>query len=251
MWNRADRVRRSPRAVPPTRRPSWRTGRSGQATNRTRSGRSGSQRRTSASCRRGRRTRPAGGSNRRYRNPATAGEVSGDCCSRTATRTTRDASRVERILRRAERRVLGGRTHRELVEVGLADHDRTRPPLAARPWRRRAVPILEDFRRARCGDARGAHVVLDRDRHTGERAGILSEATAASIAAAASRAASAVTRLKALISPSRASIRARCSSITSTAERSPDERRRRDQERSRLLPQDRRDTELTVLRGSL
>ena len=33
------------------------------------------------------------------------GEVSGDCRSRTATRTTRDASRVERILRR-ERRVL-------------------------------------------------------------------------------------------------------------------------------------------------
>ena len=76
--------------------------------------------------------------------------------------------------RGAERRVLGGRAHRELVEVRLADGDRAG---VAQAGDHRGVvgraPALEDLRRARGGDALRAEVVLQRDRHPGQRARVL------------------------------------------------------------------------------
>ena len=79
-------------------------------------------------------------------------------------------------------------------------------------------PVLEDLRRARRRDAPGAHVVLERDRHAGERARVVSDGDQlVDLGRACSRASSASTRLKAWISPSRASIAARCCSRTSIA----------------------------------
>ena len=69
-------------------------------------------------------------------------------------------------------------------------------------------PALEDLRRAGRGDAPGAEVVLEGDRHAGQRARVVARRRpCASTASAAARASSASTRLKAWISPSRASMR--------------------------------------------
>ncbi len=70
----------------------------------------------------------------------------------------------------SERRILRARPHGEFVEVGLADHDGA--GLAELRDDRRVVrgtPSVEDLRRARRRDAARAHVVLERDRHPGER----------------------------------------------------------------------------------
>ena len=78
---------------------------------------------------------------------------------------------VPRILRRPERGILGGRAHRELVEVGLAD-DRRRPPVRAACT---TVALYggtkpcENFRRSGRRHARGAEVVFERDRHAVQR----------------------------------------------------------------------------------
>ncbi len=92
-----------------------------------------------------------------------------------ATRPTRHAGRVVRVAGRSERRVLGARPHRELVEVGLADQHRAGRP---QPLHHGAVvrrtPTVEDLRRARRDDAPRAHVVLQRYRHAGEWSGIAS-----------------------------------------------------------------------------
>ena len=71
-----------------------------------------------------------------------------------------------------ERRVLGGAAHGELVEVGLADHDRSgcHEPLDDGGVVGRA-PAVEDPRRAGGRHAPGAHIVLERYRHPGERPG--------------------------------------------------------------------------------
>src|SRR5438105_4659860 len=47
----------------------------------------------------------------------------GDRRARAARRPAGDATSIPRVPRRAERRVLGGRSHRELVAVELADDD--------------------------------------------------------------------------------------------------------------------------------
>ena len=112
---------------------------------------------------------------------------------------------------------------------------RTRPGWSCRPSPRPAAarrvhdgrvvgraPALEDARRARGRDAPGAEVVLDRDGHAGERPGVADRRPRRrSTAAAAARAWSSVTTLNAWISGSRSAMRARCSSSTSTALRSP------------------------------
>ena len=89
-------------------------------------------------------------------------------------RTARHPRRVERVARRTERRVLGARSHGELVEVGLADDHR---PGVLQPRDDggvvRRLPSLEDPRRAGRRDPAGAHVVLERHRDAGERAGIV------------------------------------------------------------------------------
>ncbi len=61
------------------------------------------------------------------------GEAGRDRRRRTTTRTAGNPRGVVRVAGRAERRVLGGRTHRELVEVRLADRDATRGHAPAPP----------------------------------------------------------------------------------------------------------------------
>ncbi len=69
--------------------------------------------------------------------------------------------------------VLGARPHRELVEVRLADHDRSGLAQAGDDGGVvRRLPVAEDLRRTRRRDAAGAHVVLQRDRDAGQRARI-------------------------------------------------------------------------------
>ena len=93
---------------------------------------------------------------------------------RAPRRATGDAARVMGVVGRPEGGVLGGRPHGELVEVGLADHDGTGGPQARHHGGVVGrVPPFEDPRRARGGDAARAQVVLERDRHPRQRAGIL------------------------------------------------------------------------------
>ncbi len=81
-----------------------------------------------------------------------------------------------RVPRGSERRILGARTHRELVEVRLADHDRTGfVQLGDDGCVVGRVPTVEDLRRTRRRDAARAHVVLERDGHAGERAGVATD----------------------------------------------------------------------------
>ena len=76
---------------------------------------------------------------------------------------------VPGVAGRAVRRVLGGRAHRELVEVGLAED---RHVGLAQPGDHGGVvrrhPALEDPRAARRGLAHGAQQVLHGDRHAGQ-----------------------------------------------------------------------------------
>jgi hypothetical protein len=82
-----------------------------------------------------------------------------------------ESATVVGVLRRAERRVLRRAAHGELVEVGLADGDGTGGGQALHDGGVvRRAPALEDPRRARGRDAPGAEVVLEGDRHAGERA---------------------------------------------------------------------------------
>ena len=94
----------------------------------------------------------------------------GDGHRRSAARSAGNAIGRPRIPRRAERRVLGRRSHRELVAVGLADDDgagRLEPRDDGGVERRHER--LEDPRRGGRPDAARAEVVLERDRHAGQR----------------------------------------------------------------------------------
>ena len=77
---------------------------------------------------------------------------------------------IPRIAGRAVGRVLGGRPHRELVHVGLAQN---RDARGAQPHRDRRVvgrrPSLQDLRPARGRHVRGGEHVLERQRDTGQR----------------------------------------------------------------------------------
>ena len=78
---------------------------------------------------------------------------------------------VPGVVRRAVRAVLGARAHRELVHVGLAEHDHAgglEPGRHGRVVRR--PPALEDPAADRRRHALGAQHVLERERHAGERA---------------------------------------------------------------------------------
>ena len=145
-------------------------------------------------------------------------EVGGDRRRRTAARPAGHPRGVVRVARRAERRVLGARPHRELVEVGLADDDRAG---VVRAWSRSS-------RRTAASTPRGSSTSTSSGRpgctccpsaRPGRRraAGIVAERHRSSISAARARASSASTRLNAWISSSRSAISARCRSTTSTA----------------------------------
>ena len=111
----------------------------------------------------------------------------------------------------------------------------------------RRLPAFEDARRARSGDAARAHVVLDRDRHAGERTLVTRRCRPRR---PPRRASSASTRLNVCTSPSRASMRARCSSSTSRACRRPTRTSAAIDAavRSRRLTQDARHPEPSVFR---
>ena len=65
------------------------------------------------------------------------------------------------------------RTHRELVEVGLSEQDRARPPEIGADGRFVGRDeILQDARARGRADARGAEQILDRERDALERAGL-------------------------------------------------------------------------------
>ena len=105
---------------------------------------------------------------------AQRGEAGGDRRGAPTAGTTRNARGVVWVARWSERRVLGARAHRELVEVGLADDHR---PGVLQPGHDRGVvrrlPSLEDPRRTGRGDSPSAHVVLQGHRDTGQRAGVV------------------------------------------------------------------------------
>ncbi len=94
----------------------------------------------------------------------------GDRGRGSAARATGDSVEVPRVVRRAERGVLGGGAHRELVHVGLAERHETR---SAEPLDDRGVvgrgPALEHARARGGRHVDGAEHVLDRDGHAGER----------------------------------------------------------------------------------
>ncbi len=170
---------------------------------------------------------PAAGSIRRCRSRARAAPCpAATADGRPAARPARRRGRVPRVARRAERRVLGRRSHRELVAVGLADDDgagRLEP--RRRRWRRRAGRSPRGSATpAVVAHAARAEVVLDRDRHAGERHAIPSARRPSSAAARAS-ARSAATVRNAFSAGLAAAIRARPPRHTSTAE-SPVARRR-------------------------
>ena len=127
------------------------------------------------------------------------GEAGGHRGRAATGRTARHPGQVVGVAGRTEGRVLGGGAHGELVEVGLADDDGTGrgQPLDDRGVVRRS-PTLEDPRRAGRRDAPGAHVVLQRHRHAGQRSGILAgRHPGVDRAPRPARASSASTRLKA------------------------------------------------------
>ena len=147
-----------------------RTRRSGRATTRTQRARIGSRARTSASRRRRRRTPPAAAPTAGLRAERDANDARGDGGRRSAGRSARHAVRRERIARRTERAVLGGRAHRELVHVRLGDDDRAG---VAQPCDRRrlvrAHVALENLRAARRRQRCRGDIVLDDDRHAVQR----------------------------------------------------------------------------------
>ena len=114
--------------------------------------------RRSASRRPRRTARRAGGSSRRCRSRAPSGaNPAATAAALPPRRPAGHPGRVVRVAGRAERRVLGGRAHGELVEVGLADRRWRRPPRSrsttvASYGGRQPSRIL---RRARGGHARG------------------------------------------------------------------------------------------------
>ena len=86
-------------------------------------------------------------------------------------RAPRHAARVPGVAGRTERGVLGRGPHGELVEIRLADDHRARGDDGTHHRRVvRRQPALEDPRPGRCRDPPGAQVVLQGDRHAGERA---------------------------------------------------------------------------------
>ena len=107
---------------------------------------------------------------------ARCGEPSSDGGGRATARSARYPGGVVRVPSGSERRILGARPHRKLVEVRLADHDRAGFVQLGDDggviWR---APTVEDLRRARRRDPARAHVVLERDGHASERAGVATD----------------------------------------------------------------------------
>ena len=153
-----------------------RTGRSGRATTRTRS----SPYRDTAPYVGFTPTTPHSAAGWRIEPPvsepsAERREPGRDRGRRSAARAAGHPRQVVRVARRAERRVLGRRAHRELVEVRLADDHRarvaqTRSTTVASYGGRQPSRIRDEHV---VGIAARAHVVLERDRHAGERSRIV------------------------------------------------------------------------------
>ena len=101
-------------------------------------------------------------------------DASGDGCRAAAAAAAGHAGDIPRIERWPEARVFGARTHRVLVEVGLADDDGTGIDEALdRGGGVRRLVRAEHVAAAGCRAPVEAEVVLERDRHTGERADVL------------------------------------------------------------------------------
>ena len=170
---------------------------------------------------------PAQGGGLADRPPGVGAEGQGDEAGghgggRASRRAPRHPAGVVGVAGRAEGRGLGRRAHGELVHVGLAHHHRAGPPQAGH---HRGVvggtPSLQDPRGAGGGHAPGAQVVLQGHRHAGQRSRVVAVGHRPVDGGGLGRARSAVTRLKAWIAPSPASMAARCSSTTSRARAGP------------------------------
>ena len=115
--------------------------------------------------------RPAGGSSRRCRCRSTSGAwKAATAAAEPPLLPPGHAVERPRVGRRAVRRVLGRRAHRELVHVGLAEDDRAgvAQPLGDVGVVRRAV-ALEDPRAGRALAALDRDEVLERDRDAEQR----------------------------------------------------------------------------------
>ena len=102
-------------------------------------------------------------------------KTGGDRSCTAAARTTWHTGGVERVACRAKRRVLGAGTHREFVEVRLADEHCAF--VGQTSYDRGVVgrlPPGENLRRARRLHAARAHVVFQRNRDAGETSDLLS-----------------------------------------------------------------------------
>ena len=98
------------------------------------------------------------------------GLVGGDGCAGATAGAAGDPAQVPRVVGREVGRVLGGRAHRELVHVGLAEHDdagRLDPAADRRVPRR--YPALQDLRAGGGRDAFGDYDVLHGQRNAGQR----------------------------------------------------------------------------------
>ena len=106
-----------------------------------------------------------------FRSECDRHDAGGDGGRRAAARPARHTRAVEWIPRRSERAVLGGRPHRELVHVALADEHRPRfaePPGDGRLIRTDVA--LENARTAGRGEGCRGDVVLEHHGHSGEGA---------------------------------------------------------------------------------
>ena len=93
---------------------------------------------------------------------------------RAAARAARDAVEIPRVTGRAVRGVLGGRAHRELVHIGLAERHEAGSAGARHDGRVVGRQVaLEDLRSARGGLIRRDQDVFDRQRNAGERMQLL------------------------------------------------------------------------------
>ena len=172
---RADRGPRSPRAAARRRRPSRRTGRSGRGSTRTRSARSARRARRWASRRRRRTARRAGGSSRRCPSRARAVRTRRRPRPRNHRSTrpaTRLGSRGLRVAPNAEFSVDEpiANSSRFVLPIGMPPASSTRCTTVAvyggsQPSRIRDEQVV--------GTPARAEVVLQRDRHAGERTGVL------------------------------------------------------------------------------
>ena len=201
----------------------WRTGRSGRGSMRTRPARSGTRVRRSASCRPRRTVRPADGSTRRCRI-RTRAERSRPRPPPRCRRSTRPGPGTDRAGLRV------GPKAEFSVEEPMANSSRFVLPTMTAPAARSRSTTVASYGGRQPSRIFDEHVVgtprvqklsLSATGTPASGPGSSPRSMRRSMASAWARASSARTRLKACSSDSRSSMRARCSSTTSRALRSP------------------------------